>query len=120
MKKAFAALAVVSFSSCATMKNATVQTGSAVKSIGSSTARGFRKAGSATIAFLTPGSDIPVVKVRPEALKNVQTGEEKAMAYQHGHGVWSSFFSGPANFVEPTLPAGAMESDAGLLPPKPE
>ena len=67
-------------------------------------------------------SRVPVVKVREKDLKEMQTGKEKALAFQQSRrGGFSSWFGSPVDFKEPTLPSGGIDNpEFGLLPPKPE
>ena len=59
---------------------------------------------------------VQVVEVREKDLKDMPTGEERALAYQNQRSFWN-FFSGPVDFKEPTLPSSAGELDGSLLPP---
>jgi len=67
-------------------------------------------------------SRVPIVKVRPDQLKEIKSGKEKALAYQSSRrGFFGSFFGKPVDFKEPALPQGAIDNpEFGLLPPKPE
>lgn len=67
-------------------------------------------------------SSVPVVEVRESDLKEIQSGKDKAMAYQNSNrNYFSSFFGGSADFKEPALPMGGMDNpEFGLLPPKPQ
>ncbi len=67
-------------------------------------------------------SRVPVVEVREKDLKEMQTGKEKALAYQQSkRGGFSSWFGSPVDFREPELPNGGIDNpEFGLLPPKPE
>ena len=67
-------------------------------------------------------SRVPVVKVREKDLKEMQTGKEKALAFQQSRrGGFSSWFGSPVDFKEPELPNGGIDNpEFGLLPPKPE
>ncbi len=62
---------------------------------------------------------VKVVEVREKDLKQVPTGQERALAYENSRkrGFWG-FFSGPVDFKEPTLPEPGAEMDGSLLPPK--
>jgi hypothetical protein len=68
---------------------------------------------------------VKVVEVREKDLKKMQTGEERALAFeanrnrhvaQNKRSFW--FFNGPVDFKEPTLPSSEGEMDGSLLPPK--
>lgn len=63
-------------------------------------------------------AQIKVVEVREEDLKELPSGEEKALAYEKSHkrGFW--FFGGPVDFQEPTLPEPGGDLEGSLLPPK--
>lgn len=65
------------------------------------------------------GPKIPVVEVREKDLKNLPTGEERALAFESTKKKRSSFwfFGGPVDFKEPALPASGGEADGSLLPP---
>ena len=67
-------------------------------------------------------SRVPIVKVRPDQLKEIKSGKEKALAYQSSRrGFFGSFFGKPVDFKEPELPQGAIDNpEFGLLPPKPD
>ena len=61
---------------------------------------------------------VKVVEVREKDLKELPTGQERALAFENSRkrGFW--FFGGPVDFVEPTLPEPGAEMDGSLLPPK--
>ena len=63
-------------------------------------------------------SRVPIVEVREKDLKQMPTGEERAIAFenQRKRSLWS--FSGPVDFKEPALPEGGAPADGSLLPPK--
>lgn len=107
--------------SCGTMKNLTTATSSGVGKMGESIGSGFDKMAQAATSPFQP--KIPVVEARPEDFQKMETGHEKALAYQEKQrakrSMWSSLFSGPSDFEEPTLPEMAdFPADGGLLPPK--
>ncbi|MCW1883184.1 hypothetical protein OKA04_00485 [Luteolibacter flavescens] len=111
MKPVFCAIAAVSLASCAQMGQ-----------LKTATAGGFAKVGDATkdsFAKLMP-SRIPVVEVREKDLKEVQSGEQQALAFERTrrNRFWS-MFSGPVDFQEPMLPVDAGGMDGELLPPPP-
>jgi len=118
-----AAAAVVSLSSCATMRN--VGKGS-VAMVKNSTSATVSKISSIHmpdmpdlhLASLLPGSRVKVVDVREKDLKELPTGKERALAYENERrsGFW--IFGGPVDFKEPTLPEPGSELDGSLLPPR--
>ena len=61
---------------------------------------------------------VKVVAVREKDLKELPTGQERAMAFESSRksGFW--FFKGPVDFKEPNLPEAGAEMDGSLLPPK--
>ncbi len=62
---------------------------------------------------------VKIVKVRENELKKLPTGQERALAFENTRRRgFFSFFSGPVDFKEPTLPAPGGEMDGSLLPPK--
>lgn len=113
--------------SCATMK----KVGEGTASIGKSSVNFVKNTASKTGNKVSELSDLAVSTVRPNRLKIVEvrekdlkkmpTGQEQAIAYENTRkkGLWS-FFSGPVDFKEPTLPVDGGELDGSLLPPKVE
>ena len=63
-------------------------------------------------------AQIKVVEVREKDLKEQPTGEQQALAYEKTRKRSFWFFSGPVDFVEPTLPEPGGDMESGLLPPK--
>lgn len=61
---------------------------------------------------------VKVVEVREKDLKDLPTGQEKALAYQNSRKRSFWFFDGPVDFKEPSLPEAGGEMDGTLLPPK--
>jgi hypothetical protein len=61
---------------------------------------------------------VKVVEVREKDLKKLESGQEKAIAYENTRkrSFWS--FGGPVDFKEPSLPQAGGEMDGSLLPPK--
>ncbi len=114
------ALAAV-LSSCGTMKSISSATSSGVDKLGQSLDSGLSKVAAVATSPFKPA--IPVVEARPDDFKKVESGHEKAIAYQRAQnnrrsGFWG-FFSGPSDFEEPTLPElDESTFDGGLLPPK--
>ena len=124
-----AAAAVVSLSSCATMrnvgkgsvamvKNTTSATASQITSIQMPKMPKLPDMPDMHLANLLPGNRIKVVDVREEDLKEMPTGKERALAYENERkgGFW--IFGGPVDFKEPTLPEPGAELDGTLLPPR--
>lgn len=124
-----AATAVVSLSSCATMrnvgkgsvamvKNTTSATASKISSIHMPKMPKLPDMPDMHLANLLPGNRIKVVDVREEDLKELPTGKERALAYENERksGFW--IFGGPVDFKEPTLPEPGAELDGTLLPPR--
>lgn len=125
-------LAIIACASCSTMQGMKQKTfagasalGSTATQMGSSASNASNKALTSmkgAFASLMPGPKIPVVKARHEDMREIQTGHERALAYQttkRRGGFFGSLFSGPVDFKEPVLPdAGGM--DGSLLPPKAE
>lgn len=124
-----AAAAVVSLSSCATMrnvgkgsvamvKNTTSATASTISSIHMPKMPKLPDMPDMHLANLLPGNRIKVVDVREEDLKEMPTGKERALAYENERkgGFW--IFGGPVDFKEPTLPEPGEELDGTLLPPR--
>jgi hypothetical protein len=70
------------------------------------------------LARLMPAGGLKIVEPRKEALEEMPSGHERALAYraEKRRGFW--FFGGPVDFEEPPLPAPGSELDGGLLPPK--
>jgi hypothetical protein len=67
-------------------------------------------------------SSVPIVEVDTQKLKEIETGKQKAMAYQNSRrSYFGTWFGGPADFKEPELPSGMLDNpEFSLLPPKPE
>jgi hypothetical protein len=65
-----------------------------------------------------PGDRVKVVEVREKDLRELPTGQEKALAYkrERKRGFW--IFGGPVDFKEPDLPLPGAEPDGSLLPPR--
>jgi len=72
------------------------------------------KARDFSISKIRP-TKVEVVEVREKDLKDLPTGEERALAYQRSG---RRFFGllGPVDFHEPDLPAEGHVTDGGLLP----
>ena len=67
-------------------------------------------------------SSVPIVEVDTQKLKEIETGKQKAMAYQNSRrSFFGTWFGGHADFQEPELPTGMLDNpEFSLLPPKPE
>ena len=81
--------------------------------VGTDIGSGFNKVADLTMSPFK--SDIPIVEARPDALKKLPSGEDKALAYQRNNRFWN--FLGPIDFKEPSLPDEPGSMDGGLLPP---
>jgi hypothetical protein len=70
------------------------------------------------IARLLPAGGLKVVEVREKDLKDMPTGQERAIAYRNERkwGFWN--FGGPLDFEEPELPEDGSGIDGSLLPPR--
>lgn len=101
-----ATVSKVSQSSMAFVKNTTTATTSKVSSLSEMAVNKIRP------------NRLKVVEVREKDLKELPTGQERALAFENTRkrGFW--IFSGPVDFVEPTLPQPGTEMDGSLLPPK--
>ena len=125
--KSIAVIALMTLSSCSTMSRqmASLKNISMPKipKISAPKMPEVKKGDIARFSFsdLLP-SRVPVVEVREQDLKKMQSGKEKALAYQQSQrGGFSSWFGFPVDFKEPALPNGGIDNpEFGLLPPKPE
>jgi len=99
---------ILGFTSCGTMN--------VVRGAGTATRNGLAK----LTDKITGKPDIQVVEVRPHDLKTIQTGKERALAYEGKAKRSFWFFDGPVDFKEPTLPSVSGEMNDSLLPPKPQ
>lgn len=61
---------------------------------------------------------VKVVEVREKDLKPLQSGPERALAYENTRKRSFWLFGGPVDFREPTLPEPGGDMDGSLLPPK--
>ncbi len=70
------------------------------------------------LARLMPAPGVKVVDVREKDLRELPTGQERALAYRNErkNGFW--IFGGPVDFQEPSLPEPGSEPDGSLLPPR--
>lgn len=64
---------------------------------------------------------IQVVEVREKDLKEMQSGEQQALAFENRNSrkkrAFWNIFSGPVDYKEPTLPTSGGDLDGTLLPP---
>jgi hypothetical protein len=119
MKPLVSLIAVFAFASCAQVGHLKTATAGGLSKVSG----GFAKVTDASkegIAKLMP-SRIPVVEVREDALKDLPSGHEQALAFEktRRNRFWG-MFSGPVDFKEPALPADFGNTDGmdgGLLPP---
>ncbi|BCU79870.1 hypothetical protein [Luteolibacter sp. LG18] len=94
----------------------------AMHSLKDKTTAGLTKVSRFSVTDLMPAK-VKVVEVRQKDLKELPTGQERALAFensrqrQHEGGFWG-FFKGPVDFKEPTLPNNAGVMDGSLLPPR--
>jgi hypothetical protein len=109
--------------SCATVSKVGKGSVAVVQNATKATTSGVAKLSTAVSDKVRPAG-VSVVEVREKDLKTMQTGKEKALAFeakqnriasQHRRSSW--FFNGPVDFKEPALPAIQGEMDGSLLPP---
>lgn len=107
-------------SSCGTMKSIGTSAGDGMARIGEGVGSGLDKVAEVASSPFRPG--VPVVEAREDALKDLPSGEEKALAFQAEQRRRKSFwiFGDPIDFEEPSLPEDGGATTAGLLPPKVE
>ena len=111
--------AIVSFTSCATVGKLGAGSASLMEKTGSQVSKLSEMASN----VVNPAG-VKVVEVREKDLKPMQTGQERALAYQSSQNSQTSrrssfsFFRGPVDFKEPNLPDIGGEMDGSLLPPK--
>jgi hypothetical protein len=100
--------AAIAFSSCAT-----------VSGFGRKSAEMVKNTSERAINVVHPPK-IRVVEVREKDLKKLPSGEERVLAFENSRkrSFWSRAFSGPVDFIEPTLPEMGGDLDGSLLPPK--
>lgn len=123
-----AALILALTPSCATMS----KIGQGTASVGKSSLGFVKDTASKTGSKVSELSDLAVSKVRPnrvkvvevreKELKDLQSGQEQALAFENSRkkSMWAFFSGGPVDFKEPSLPASGGEMDGSLLPPKPQ
>ena len=103
--------------SCATVGNAGKNSLAFVQKTTAATTSKVAQLTEMAVNTVSPAG-VKVVEVREKDLKPLQTGQEKALAYENNRkrSFWS--FGGPVDFKEPTLPQAGGEMDGSLLPPK--
>jgi hypothetical protein len=77
--------------------------------------------GVSTIAKTIRPPRVPIVEVREKDLRELPTGQERALAFQdtkrqRKRGFFA-IFDGPVDFKEPMLPVEGGENFEGVLPP---
>lgn len=102
------------FASCGSMKDVTAGASNGLGKVGSGIGEGFGKVADFTMSPFRPG--VPVVEAREDALRELPSGQQQAIAYQQKQNSFWSFL-GPINFKEPALPSDPGAMDGGLLPP---
>lgn len=103
--------------SCATVNNVGRNSVAFVQKTTAATTSKVARLTEMAVNTVSPAG-VKVVEVREKDLKQLPTGQEKALAYENNrkHSFWS--FGGPVDFKEPTLPQAGGEMDGTLLPPK--
>lgn len=112
---AFAAsLALVS---CASINQAGKSSLALVQKTSAATTSQMVKLSDMSVGKILPAR-VKVVDVREKDLKELPTGQERALAFEKTRrsGFW--IFGGPIDFKEPELPLAGTEMDGSLLPPK--
>ena len=109
-----ATFAAMLLTSCTAMKNTTA----ALKERTGAAAAKLPDLVETPIARLLPAGGLKVVEVREKDLKDLPSGQEKALAYRNERRNSFWFFGGPVDFQEPALPQPGSELDGSLLPPK--
>ncbi|BCX50409.1 hypothetical protein HAHE_43170 [Haloferula helveola] len=112
-------LLVAGLSSCGTMNTIKDGTVAGFSKVGEGMSNGFDKVAEVTTSPFRPG--VPVVEARQDEWEELQSGHDRALAYQaeqrRRRGFW--IFGGSVDFEEPELPdSGGGVMDTGLLPPK--
>lgn len=104
--------------SCATINKVGQSSMAMVQKTSAATTSKIAEISDLTMSKIRPAG-VKVVEVREKDLKQIPTGQERALAYENSRkrGFWG-FFSGPVDFKEPTLPQPGAEMDGSLLPPK--
>ncbi len=106
------ALLPLTFASCGTMK--------VVTAAKEKTVSGVSNLAKVSMNTIRP-QRVAVVEVREKDLKELPTGEERALAYQGAQRQkkrgFLGLFNGPMDFKEPVLPVPGGENFEGVLPP---
>jgi len=104
--------------SCATINKVGQSSMAMVQKTSAATTSKIAEISDLTMSKIRPAG-VKVVEVREKDLKQIPTGQERALAYENSRkrGFWG-LFSGPVDFKEPTLPQPGAEMDGSLLPPK--
>jgi hypothetical protein len=115
--------AACSLISCATVSKVGKGSVAVVQNATKATTSGVAKLSTAVTDKISPAG-VKVVEVREKDLKMMQTGKEKALAFEAKQNRIASsqsrvswFFKGPVDFKEPALPNVDGELDGSLLPP---
>lgn len=121
LKGTFSLGAALLMASCGSMNSVKTGTtagigkvGEGFGKVGSGIGSGFGKVAEFTMSPFGPR--VPVVEAREDALKELPSGQEQAIAYQQKQNSFWSFL-GPISFKEPALPDDGGAMDGGLLPP---
>ena len=103
--------------SCATLSKAGKNSIAMVQKTSADTAAKVAEISELSLSKIRPAG-VKVVEVREKDLKEMPTGQERALAFENTRkrGFW--FFNGPVDFKEPSLPQPGAEMDGSLLPPK--
>ena len=111
------AAATLGLVSCATVSSVGKNSLAFVQKTSAATTSKVAQLSEMAVNTVSPAG-VKVVEVREKDLKELPTGQEKALAYQSSHkrSFWS--FGGPVDFKEPSLPQSGGEMDGTLLPPK--
>jgi len=104
--------------SCATITKVGQSSMAMVQKTSAATTSKIAELSELSISKIRPAG-VKVVEVREKDLKELPTGQERALAYENSRkrSFWG-FLSGPVDFKEPTLPEPGAEMDGSLLPPK--
>jgi hypothetical protein len=114
----FSAFAVsLCFISCSAVTNAGKSSVSLVQRTSAATTAKISELSDASLAKIRPAG-VKVVEVREKDLKELPTGQERALAFEstRKRGFW--IFEGPMDLKLPALPQAGAELDGSLLPPK--
>lgn len=113
-----ATLASMGLVSCATFSKVGQNSMAFVKNTTSATTSKVSALSEMAVEKIHPAG-VKVVEVREKDLKKLPTGQERALAFENTRKQgFFSFFRGPVDFKEPSLPQPGAELDGSLLPPK--